>query len=260
MRRLLSVFWPFSMRANSMRANAASYLIRPRDLWLFIRGAQIDAWIARLRAGIGDENPFETIYRQTSDPWLSVSPRYRYQSRKYDTLMSFLPTNRRYGHALDLGCGLGSLACRLSGRAEASLGMDIAQAAVDRARDNNARIPNLHFEQGDILHLPCELNGRFEIVTIVDTIYYISPMSDDLVQSLAHRIADLLVPGGICMLTNHFFFPWDKETRLSRRIHDAFSSSPRFQLVSEHWRPFYLTTLLSLAPSWIGPPTSKVCA
>jgi SAM-dependent methyltransferase len=249
MRRLFSVLWAFCLLA---RANAAGYLIRPRDFWLFIRGAQTDAWIARLRADIGDETPFETIYSQTSDPWLSDNPRYRYQSRKYDTLMSFLPTHRRYGYALDLGCGLGSLTRRLSRRAEASLGMDIAQAAVDRARENNARIPNLRFERGDILHLPCELNGRFEIITIVDTIYYLSPMSDDLLSSLADRMSDLLTPGGICMLTNHFFFPWDKETRLSRRIHNAFASSPRFRLISEHWRPFYLTTLLTVSPPQIG--------
>ena len=239
-------------RLRSAAGAAPEYLLRPQDLWLFIVGAQTDAWVARLRANVGDREAFETIYRESDDPWGSVSPRYRYQRRKYEVVVSLIPRDRRYGHALDLGCGLGTMLRLLAYRVEHALGLDVAQTAIDRARNTHGNSPNLRFEQADILDLPAELNGRFDLITVVDTVYYLPSVHDDSLKSIASRIADLLAPGGLCVLSNHFFFPWDKETRLSRRIHRAFTRSPRFRFVSEHWRPFYLTTLLESASVGVG--------
>jgi SAM-dependent methyltransferase len=243
----LERFGHFLLRSLAQNAPSRGdgYLIRLQDFWLFIIGAQTDARLERLRAKIGHRAAFETLYRESADPWQSVNPRYRYQQRKYEVVMSFLPIDRHYGLALDLGCGLGSLARHLASRAKKVVGMDVAQAAVDRARIMHADISNLGFEQGDILDTPADLNGKVDLITITDTLYYLPGLTDEKLNLIALRIGDLLAPNGICLLTDHFFFRWDRATRLSIQIHRAFASSPRFRSMSEHKRPFYLTTLLS---------------
>jgi SAM-dependent methyltransferase len=253
--RLFSeVWWVGLLR----RASKSGYFIRLQDFWIFIVGAKTDAWVARLRADVGDRTAFETIYHESDDPWCSNSPRYNYQRRKYHVLMSFLPADRRYQHTLDLGCGLGTLSGLLADRSDQVLGLDVAQTAIDRAHKAHVA-SNVDFERMDILDLPDRLNGQFDLIMIVDTLYYLSSTSDELLRELAVRIADLLAADGLCVLTNHFFFPWDKETRLSRRIHRAFVNSPRFHFISEHWRPFYLTTMLSLtAPIGVRTPDVRL--
>jgi hypothetical protein len=64
---------------------------------------------------------------------------------------------------------------------------------------------------------------------------------------VATLIGGLLAPGGLCLLANHYFFAGDKDSRLTRRIHDAFAWSPSLDLVSTRWQPFYLTSILSRA-------------
>jgi SAM-dependent methyltransferase len=230
------------------RSFVATYLARPQDLWMLILGGRTDARIAQLRSDFGDHAAFEAIYTESDDPWDSVNPRFSYQRRKYDTVMSLLPTDRRFGRALDLGCGLGTLSCLLAARADSVLGLDVAQTAVDHARKRHAARSNLSFQRGDILNLSNELNGQFDILVIADTLYYLPSTSEVSLDAIADKIADLLVPGGICVLTNHLFaLGWDEATRLSRRIHRAFCRSPRFRLISKHWRPFFLTTLLAVS-------------
>jgi 2-polyprenyl-3-methyl-5-hydroxy-6-metoxy-1,4-benzoquinol methylase len=235
--------WPVAL---SSRAFAAGYFARPQDLWMLILGGRTDARVAQLRSDFGDHTAFETIYSESDDPWDSVNPRFSYQRRKYDTVMSLLPANRRFGRALDLGCGLGALSCLLAERADSVLGLDVAQTAVDHARKRHATRSNLSFERGDILDLSKGLNGQFDILMIADTLYYLPSTSDVSLDAVVGKIADLLAPDGICVLTNHLFaFGWDEATRLSRRIHRAFCRSQRFRLISKHWRPFFLTTLLA---------------
>lgn len=218
-------------------------VILPRDFTLFLVSARTDAAIERTRALHGARAAFEDAYTRSADPWASATPRYRYQQHKYEQIMALLP-DRRFRSALDLGCGLGLLSQHLAGRCDAVLGIDVAAAAVGHARTRAAGIPNLCFEQGDLLHLPQELDGRFDLVVVADTLYYLSPLDDDLLKALSTRIANLLVPGGVCLLANHFFFTADAESRRSRRIHDAFTWCHRFDVQSQHRKAFFLATLL----------------
>lgn len=220
------------------------FFMAPRDIGLFLTSAQTDATIAELRASKGARVAFETIYSRWDDPWASASAHYRYQRRKYERVVGLLP-NRRFRRALDLGCGLGMLAQQLAPYVDELLGLDIAQAAIDRARERASLLPNLRFEQGDLLDLPSGLNHRFDLVLLVDTLYYLSPLEDELFKSVAMRAADLLVPGGLCVLVNHYFFAADPDSRVSRRIHRAFAWSPRFRLVAEHRKPFFLASFLT---------------
>jgi SAM-dependent methyltransferase len=222
----------------------SQFFMTPRDIGLFLLSARTDAAIARLRATVGARTAFESVYSRWNDPWASASPLYRDQRRKYEQVVGLL-ADRRFRRALDLGCGLGLLAQLLAPQVDELLGLDIAGAAIDRARQRAALLPNLHFEQADLLELPRNLDHSFDLVLLVDTLYYLSPIDDESLKQVAMRIADLLVPGGLCVLVNHCFFAMDSDSRISRRIHRAFSWSPRFRLGYERRKPFFLASLLT---------------
>ena len=219
----------------------------PRDIGLFIRSARTDATIARARTGGTDPDAFDAAYAG-GDPWASGDRRYLYQRRKYEVIAGLLPPGRRFGRALDLGAGLGLLGRQVAGRTGSVLGLDISQAAVEGARSRHAETPNLTFERGDVLDLPHSLDGRFDLVMIADTLYYLPrPITDTVLKAVALRVAALLAPGGVCLLANHYFFAADADSRLSRRIHRAFAWCPGLDVQSEHRRPFYLVSLLGKA-------------
>lgn len=237
-----------SWLASVRRQGRALSFMSPRDIGLFLRSARTDAAIARARPLAGDQAAFDAAYA-TGDPWASGDRRYRYQRRKYEVLAGLLPPGRRFSQALDLGAGLGLLARRIADRADAVLGLDISQGAVEQARALHADAANLRFERGDVRDLPASLDGRFDLVVLADTLYYLPPpLTDAALKAVALRIAALLAPGGLCLLANHFFFAADPDSRLSRRIHRAFAWSPGFDVVAEHRRPFYLVSLLAAAP------------
>jgi len=216
----------------------------PRDIGLFLRSARTDAQIQRLRPSLGVAGALEAIYSADADPWASASPKYRYQHRKYEVLASLLPT-RRYESALDVGCGSGVLSRHLALHANQVLGVDISPTAVANARLTNADNPGISFEAHDLLELPESFNNRFDLIVVADVLYYLSPLSDELLEEIAARISRMLTIGGICMLANHYFFKLDPDSRRSRRIHDAFKASGGLVLRADHWRPFYLVTILS---------------
>jgi SAM-dependent methyltransferase len=226
------------------RPLASRFFMTPRDIGLFLMSARTDATIARLRATDGARAAFEAVYARWNDPWAAASPRYRYQRQKYEQVVGML-SGRHFRRALDLGCGLGLLAQLLAPHVDELLGLDIAEAAVERARQRAAEFPNLRFEQADILDLPRTLDHSFDLVLLADTLYYLSPLDDATLERMALRVADLLTPGGLCVLVNHYFFAVDPDSRVSRRIHRAFTRSPRFRLESERRKPFFLVSMLT---------------
>lgn len=223
----------------------APLAVRPRDIGLFLQSSRTDAAIAAAKGKLGARGAFEAAYADSADPWRSASPRHRYQKRKYETLVALLPPGRRYARVLDVGCGLGALSRLLAPRAGHVLGLDLAQAAVERATTASAGIANIAFRQGDAGALAMDLHGQFDLVVVADTLYYLMETDEAALDAVAHAIAQVLRPGGTCLLANHYFSRWDRDSRLSRRIHDRFIVAPEFTLISEHRRPFYLASLLS---------------
>jgi SAM-dependent methyltransferase len=219
----------------------------PRDVGLFLRSSRTDAAIARLRPAIGGPGAMQAVYEQRPDPWGSADPAYRYQRRKYESLVALLPAGRRFASALDLGCGLGLLTRLLAARADAVLGIDVASAAIEAARRSGGDWPTIRFEQGDAMALPASLHGRFDLVVLADMVYYLWPLDDQVLKRMATRVTQLLAPGGVCLLANHYFFAADPESRRSRRIETAFIWSPGLRVLARHRRPFYLVTLLTPA-------------
>ncbi len=213
-----------------------------RDIAFWVRSARADAALARLRGSEGSAAAFDQLYAARSDPFASVSPQFRYQRRKYHALLSMLP-KRSYRRALDVGCGLGVLTRLLAGHADHVLGIDLSAVAAEQARLLSADQPNIEFAQGDITAWRDD-GTRFDLIILADVVYYLSPLDDSVVESLASRIAGMLAPDGLLLLVNHFFFTIDPASRMTRKIHDSFRSSPNLTSVAEHRRAFYLATLL----------------
>jgi 23S rRNA (uracil1939-C5)-methyltransferase len=93
----------------------------------------------------------------------------------------------------DLYCGVGTIALALATRSAAVFGMELAQAAVDRARENAARngIANATFVRGDVgreLSMLVEASGRAPDLVVLD------PPRAGLAARALRRIADLRAP------------------------------------------------------------------
>jgi SAM-dependent methyltransferase len=236
----------FQKSRPSFLARVSPMFPSPQDIGLFLRSARTDATIAGLRGTLGHAGAFDEVYRK-GDPWASGDPRYAYQRRKYDVLTGLLPP-RRFARALDVGAGLGVLSRKLAAHADEVVGVDISAEAMRRAADAHADQANLRFMQADAMDLPQALDGGFDLLVIADTLYYLPPpLQDSTLKALAQRFARLLRPGGVCLLANHYFAGFDADSRLSRRIHQAFTWSPAWTPTAQHRRPFYLVSLLEPA-------------
>ncbi len=236
----------------TLAARPASWrFIAARDVFLFLRSARSDAKLgAILNEGAEPAAAFDRLYGEApqNDPWASASPRYRYQAGKYDGIVSLLPQGRRFRSTLDLGCGTGLLASRLAARSDETLGLDISEVAISRARAR-APQPGLAYAQADLLLLDPALDRRFDLVVVADALYYLPPeaLTDTALKTLATRLSTLLAPDGVLMLANHYFSGMDADSRKSRRIHDAFTWSPSLTHTTTYRRPFWLATMLAKA-------------
>ncbi|RVT96001.1 class I SAM-dependent methyltransferase [Rhodovarius crocodyli] len=217
--------------------------MRLRDIGLFLKSAKTDAAIAKHRETMTQGEAMEAVYAERGDPWASASPRYLYQRRKYEVMAGLLPETR-FRSALDIGCGVGGMLRQLSPRADRVTGVDVAPTAIEFARRANADLTNIDYAVHDILSLPAEWDGSFDLIVVSDVLYYLSPLTDEALKEIGARLARLLAPGGILLLANHYFFQLDPDSRVTRRIHDAMRWQPGLTLISEHRKPFFLASVL----------------
>jgi SAM-dependent methyltransferase len=231
----------------TLREPPRKFFMSLRDIFFWIRSAQADAALANFQQHHKPQEAFDLLYEGTPDPYGITLPYYRYQHLKYDTLLSLLP-NRHYASALDLGCGLGLFTRQLSEYVDHAFGVELSQVAVEQARSLSSGHPNVRFEQANILDLEKTIKGRFDLVVLADVLYYLSPLSDEVLKSIAHVTENLLEPNGILLLVNHYFFGFDVDSKLTRQIHDSFRWTQSLNLLSEHRYPFYLVSLLQRVP------------
>jgi protein-L-isoaspartate O-methyltransferase len=73
---------------------------------------------------------FDRMYASADDPW-QLSTRW-YEQRKYAITLALLP-DRRYRHAFEPGCSIGTLTALLALRCDHVTAVDVADAAVRNA-------------------------------------------------------------------------------------------------------------------------------
>jgi SAM-dependent methyltransferase len=214
-----------------------------RDIGLWIRSARADAAVTQRFAGHDVAQAFEALYRAKTDPYGAADQRYRYQARKYAMLLSFLPA-RPYRHVLELGCGVGALSRTLALHAESVTGIDISASAVQQATALSHGHVNLSFRAGDV-HTFDSDGQQYDLIVVADVLYYAVPSGAELaLAAIARRVAGSLVPGGLVLLTDHYFFGFGSASRGTCAIHNVFRQTAGLQIQSQHRRCFYLTTLL----------------
>ncbi len=84
---------------------------------------------------------FDEIYAEDPDPWKFETSAY--EAAKYDATIAAL-RGRRFANGLEIGCSIGVLTERLAPHVDDLLAIDVAEAALDRARARD--LPDVAFE------------------------------------------------------------------------------------------------------------------
>ena len=123
---------------------------------------------------------FDDLYALDPDPWRFAQSDY--ERDKYAATLAALP-RERYAAALEVGCSIGVLTRQLAGRCDALLSLDVAAAALDRARERCADRPGVRFERRRV---PTEWpDGTFDLILLSEVVYY---LDRDDVRQLAARV------------------------------------------------------------------------
>ena len=219
-------------------------IMSPRDIVYWIRSARSDKYLSHLLSKHEACEAFDILYTQRPDPWGSILSFY--QQQKYKTLLSFI-SSRRYSNAIDIGCGLGLFTRQLAGVADHVLGIDISETAIREACRLSNGASSIRFQCNNLYDLRAD--EPFDLVIISDVLYYLSPFSDERIKAARSVIERFLTPKGILLLADHYFFGFDKNSKVTRRIHDSFLGTESLRLVKEKISPFYLTSVFESQPS-----------
>lgn len=181
------------------------------------------------------ESYFESLYARSSDPWRFEDSGYECAKRA-DT-MSFL--RARYRSGCEVGCSIGVLSEQIAPRCDSFLGIDIAQAAVQRAQSRLGRFPQANIR---VRHLPHDdLDADVDLLVLSEVLYFLSP---DEILGMAELAERRVVPGGDVLIVS---YDGETQTALSgREATDMLlaASKPYFDLIAEEQREGYHVRLL----------------
>ena len=153
---------------------------------------------------------FDDLYAKRADPW-RLATRW-YEKRKRAITVASLPA-QRYERALEIGCSIGMLTAALAERCGSLLALDVAEAAVQSARE---RVPaNVTVEQRDATtDYP---DGEFDLVVLSEVGYY---LSEPVLARLLAAIAGSLSEAGV-LLACHWRHPVDGYLQSGDAVHAA---------------------------------------
>jgi cyclopropane fatty-acyl-phospholipid synthase-like methyltransferase len=168
---------------------------------------------------------FDQMYCGDDDPW-QLSSRW-YEQRKYAITLALLP-NRRYRHAFEPGCSIGTLTTRLAQRCDHITAVDVAEAAVGAA---DARLR----EQGcrDLVTLsrgsldeqwPA---GPFDLLVLSEVAYYLDA---DTLAEVLRRECPHLVPGAT-VVAAHWRHPVADYPLTGDAAHAVIAATPELKPV-----------------------------
>ncbi len=151
----------------------------------------------------GSASWFERQYQSSSDdPWgldWRPSQRFRYQGMLAQLSRTGDP-NQPPSMIVDVGCATGTFTSMLAQLATCSersvVGVDIAQAAVERAR---VRHPSIRFERLSLEECSERFAHRADLVTCLEVLYYVP--GDQRVEAV-RRLVRMLRPGGRLLVSS----------------------------------------------------------
>ncbi|WP_428376888.1 SAM-dependent methyltransferase [Lichenicoccus sp.] len=145
-----------------------------------------------------DRTVFDRLYADDPDPWKFETSAYE-QAKYADTLAQL--DRRQFESGLELGCSIGVMTLALAGRCRSLLAVDLAEAALVRAR---MRCDGLTANRVSFrcAMLPREWNWpelRFDLILVSELLYFLSPADN---AALAGHCIAQSEPGCIVLLVN----------------------------------------------------------
>ena len=160
----------------------------------------------RIRQAIGRtmQSHYEAVWK-AGDAWsLETS---EWEQQRYDFQIGMLAP-RRYVSTLEIGCGSGCLTRRLANISDRVLALDIASAAIERARTQAqaaAVSGSIDFRVANIMDFDVVAQGPWDLVVFSETIYslgWLYPMFD--IAQLMRALRRAMRPGGRLLLANTY--------------------------------------------------------
>lgn len=163
---------------------------------------------------------FDRIYAGDADPWHSTSRWY--EKRKYAITMALLP-NRRYRHAFEPGCSIGTLTAMLALRCDHITAVDVAGAAVSVANER-LRAARL---RGQVTLARASLDapwppGPFDLVVLSEVAYYLEA---DTLAAVLRRECPRLLPGAT-VIAAHWRHPVPDYPLTGDKAHTIIAATP----------------------------------
>ncbi|MBF4574608.1 SAM-dependent methyltransferase [Frondihabitans sp. VKM Ac-2883] len=180
---------------------------------------------------------FEATHLHATDPW-SVETSW-YEIRKRAVLLAALP-RERYGAVLEIGCSTGVLTEELAGRSDRILAVDLAESAVQTARERLAGLAHVRVAQGDVSDgLPA---GQWDLVVVSEVAYY---LDEAVWRDLIGAIASQFTEGGT-VVACHWRHPASDFRQSGDAVHHALTQHPEFTTVVHHEEPDFVLDVVTL--------------
>lgn len=168
---------------------------------------------------------FDDMYARHDDPW-GFDSRW-YEERKRAVLLAALPW-RHYRATFEAGCSTGAFTVQLADRSDRVLAVDLAQAALERARQRLGSRPNVELRRAT---LPDDWpEDAFDLVVLSEVAYYWA--GSDLDRGLTAAVASLTPDGHL--VACHWRHPVAEYPRSGDEVHDALAARPDLVRLVRH--------------------------
>ncbi|WP_150955371.1 bifunctional PIG-L family deacetylase/class I SAM-dependent methyltransferase [Microbacterium testaceum] len=168
---------------------------------------------------------FDDMYARHDDPW-GFDSRW-YEERKRAVLLAALPRHR-YRSTLEAGCSTGALTAHLAERSDRVLAVDLAPAALERARTRLAGREDVELRLATLPDAWPE--GEFDLVVLSEVVYYWA--GADLDRGLTAAAASLSADGHL--VACHWRHPVAEYPRTGDEVHDALAARPDLVRLVRH--------------------------
>ncbi|KTS12527.1 SAM-dependent methyltransferase [Microbacterium testaceum] len=176
------------------------------------------------RPSVGQDY-FDDMYARHDDPW-GFDSRW-YEERKRAAVLAALP-RRRYRSAFEAGCSTGALTALLAERCDRVLAVDLAAAALDRARTRLAGQGHVELRRAT---LPGDWpEGVFDLVVLSEVAYYWA--GADLGRGLTASVGSLREDGHL--VACHWRHPVSEYPWTGDDVHDALAARPDLVRLVRH--------------------------